>query len=107
MWIARDKDGQLVLFTHKPTRGQYEWNETMHFWMYLSACNDNGEYTDFVYGFKNLTWEDEPIEVRLETEEKPMKFRLSEEAIKMIEKDTGKLINQLKSQPLHYHDMIV
>ena len=54
LWVARDKDGLLVLFRGKPTRcdNQKEWSG----WFLNSMKNAF---------FPELTWEDEPIEVEL------------------------------------------
>ena len=55
MWIARDKDGELTLFSNKPHRyTEVWWNDEFNDTMIL---NQNM--------FPNLTWEDEPIEVEL------------------------------------------
>lgn len=64
LWVARDKDGLLVLFRGKPIRDN-DYKE----WCTSDYCKDKHLYnsclpinTSF---FKNLTWEDEPIEVEL------------------------------------------
>ena len=57
MWIARDKDGHLVLFTKdKPIRSLNDWQDQNNSatWVYIDDC-----YAPM------LTWEDEPIEVKL------------------------------------------
>ena len=64
LWVARDKDGLLVLFRGKPIRDN-DYKE----WCTSDYCKDKHLYnsclpinTSF---FKNLTWEDEPLEVVL------------------------------------------
>lgn len=64
MWIARDKDGQLTLFTNKPHRcTAVGWDNES--WDVESM----DEFTDMMILnldlFPNLTWEDEPIEIEL------------------------------------------
>jgi len=69
MWIARDKDGQLTLFTNKPHRcTDVGWDNES--WDVVSM----DEFTDTMILnpnlFPNLTWEDEPIEVELALKKK-------------------------------------
>ena len=69
MWIARDKDGQLTLFTNKPHRcTDVGWNNES--WDVVSM----DEFTDMMILnptlFQNLTWENEPIEVELTLKKK-------------------------------------
>ena len=69
MWIARDKDGQLTLFTNKPHRcTDVGWDNES--WDVVSM----DEFTDTMILnpnlFPNLTWEDEPIEVELTLKKK-------------------------------------
>lgn len=54
LWVARDKSGFLFAYKDKPTRcdNQKEW-----FGHFLSLVKNSY--------FQNLTWEDEPIEVKL------------------------------------------
>ena len=64
MWIARDKDKKLYLFTTKPRRVS-EWGE---WWSVDSPQNYN--CSELCEGlseglFPDLRWEDEPIEVDL------------------------------------------
>ena len=64
MWIARDKDGELNLYTHKPNRcTAVGWNNES--WDIQST----DEYVNFMTldpsMFPELTWDDEPIEVEL------------------------------------------
>lgn len=101
MWVARDKDERLVLFTHKPIRCKNDWKPSDYFWMYLSSYDEDERCIDFVSDFKTLSWGDEPIEVELTLKALPIKFRLSEETKKIIEKDTGKTIEEIKKCPLY------
>ena len=64
MWIARDKDGELTLFSNKPHRctsigKDNEYWDIVLVNKYTSAMILNSNM------FPNLTWEDEPIEVEL------------------------------------------
>lgn len=64
MWVARDKDGDLNLFSHKPHRcTDVGWDNES--WDVVSEDN----LIDFMLinpnMFPDLTWEDEPIEVEL------------------------------------------
>ena len=63
MWVARDKDGALWLFTHKPERSsfskRFEWelpDDVVSF-----ASRMQLPYTMF----PGLKWEDDPLEVVL------------------------------------------
>ena len=64
LWVARDKDGLLVLFRGKPVRDN-DYKE----WCTNDYCEDKHLYNSCLpintSLFKNLTWEDEPIEVEL------------------------------------------
>lgn len=66
MWIARDKDGELYLFTFvKPVRIE-EDNE--NYWIKDEYCGDLADcirLDDKL--FPDLKWEDEPVEVNLIT----------------------------------------
>lgn len=55
MWVARDKSGTLALYTERPVRSTCVgvWSLRGEF-IYLDEDDPN---------FKNLTWEDEPVEV--------------------------------------------
>jgi hypothetical protein len=69
MWIARDKDGQLTLFTNKPHRcTDVGWDNES--WDVVSM----DEFTDMMILnptlFPNLTWKNEPIEVELTLKKK-------------------------------------
>ena len=64
LWVARDKDGLLVLFRGKPVRDN-DYKE----WCTSDYCEDKHLYNSClpinISFFKNLTWDDEPIEVEL------------------------------------------
>ena len=93
MWIARDKEGNLLFWDcdEKPVR------VCASTW----ACNNHRGvgYLDSSL-FPELKWEDEPIEVDITIKDKSIKFRLSDETKKLIEKDTGKTIEELQNQRL-------
>ena len=58
MWIARDKNGELILFRDYPKR-----NINMN--NYDRLVNSIVLYDDDYPQYKTLSWEDEPIEVEL------------------------------------------
>ena len=58
MWIARDKNGELILFRDYPKR-----NINMN--SYDRLVNSIVLYDDDYPQYKTLSWEDEPIEVEL------------------------------------------
>ena len=64
MWVARDKDGQLTLFSDKPHRCMEVGlkNESWDI-VAMNAFTDMMVLNSDV--FPDLTWEDEPIEVEL------------------------------------------
>lgn len=64
MWLARDKEGNLYLYTLKPNVGENG---------FVCSTDSNGKWCDYVELDKNLypeiTWENSPKEViRLITE---------------------------------------
>jgi hypothetical protein len=58
MWVARDKSGLLALYTKRPVRSTSVgvWSFREGEFMLLDEGDPN---------FKDLTWEDEPVEVWL------------------------------------------
>ena len=62
MWIARDKDGALLLFKHKPIREKL-YDGTVY---WQSDIIDNVVEIDG--SLSDITWEDEPREVGLKIE---------------------------------------
>jgi hypothetical protein len=58
MWVARDKSGLLALYTKRPVRSTSVgvWSFREGEFMLLDEDDPN---------FKDLTWEDEPVEVWL------------------------------------------
>ena len=60
MWVARDKDGELTLYSNKPRRCEFigwnheSWDSGNDYWIELDSKL-----------FPDLTWDDEPIEVEL------------------------------------------
>ena len=53
-WAARDWDGSLWLYLHKPTRGNEKW-----------CCGGTGFMQINATLLPSLGWEDEPIEIEL------------------------------------------
>lgn len=61
MWIARDKNGDLNLFTHRPLRFNGEWLISD-----IDLIHNGAKYMPIDNRlFPNLKWKDEPIEVDL------------------------------------------
>lgn len=73
MWIARNKDGDIRIFSHKPKR-----NNTNISWT-IQNC-DYGYVVDDVTkeALKDLTWEDEPIKVKVAI---PMEYYVNKHLI--------------------------
>lgn len=72
MWVARDKDivsdhgGTLNLFENFPYRVTVGIKNPKEFWSDYSTGGDEMELDENEHlEFKNLKWEDEPIEVEL------------------------------------------
>lgn len=59
MYVARDKDGQLWLFTYKPRRSTDAW----HYAEGDDGYGDIMELNPELY--PEVTWDSEPIEVTL------------------------------------------
>lgn len=70
MYVVRDKDGDLWLFTSKPVRVKERLNhEEYEYWEKPEYPDDGDDAYDVIYVdsklFPELKWEDEPIEVKL------------------------------------------
>lgn len=68
MWVARDKDGELLLYSHKPHRCTAPgWNN--EYWDSPDLVDDEDETIDTMILnpklFPGVTWETEPLEVVL------------------------------------------
>lgn len=69
LWLARDKDGELFLFSHKPHRcTDTGWNNEC--WDAPNMPSEGeSEYIDTLELdpnlFKEITWENEPQKVKL------------------------------------------
>ena len=55
-WIARDKDGQLYIYSSKPTRHNIIWIQGNTF------CEVSKKADESLMG-RHITWEDEPVEI--------------------------------------------
>ena len=65
MWIARDMDGQLHLFVYRPCRHYYR-KEGKFKW------ESDGQSMDVDRNsFNEITWESEPVEVKLISMDRP------------------------------------
>ena len=63
MWVARDKDGALWLFTHKPERSSFDKRFE---WELPDNALADGHGMPLPYDmFPGVTWETEPLEVVL------------------------------------------
>lgn len=58
-WVARDKDGTLILYKGKPVRGSLDKDK----WVSFGVHWENFEIDSSL--FPDLKWEDEPVEVKL------------------------------------------
>ena len=112
MWIARDKEGYLFGFNHKPVRTNY--NETGYYGWIIDT--NNIPLNDVISIqvqmshimlpkelFPNLTWDDEPIEVGLielnSTNEEPIDDTIVlTRYYKDYEKEHEWFVNMLKRQ---------
>lgn len=63
-YIARDKDGILALWLGKPHRGKYIWTSKGNK-MLMAADIELNLYGLNIDDYKDLKWEDEPVEVFL------------------------------------------
>lgn len=74
MWVAKDEDGYMAAYHHKPIRGQGEWfaseedtvdvhkeNGEVWYGIELTIPLSERDYQNF----QSLKWEDEPIEVEI------------------------------------------
>lgn len=61
-WLATDKDGQSFVYKEKPHRAKYF--KVDEYWDSDKDCYfiDN-EAVEVILG-RNLTWEDEPVEIK-------------------------------------------
>lgn len=93
MWVARDKNGCLHLFSVMPKRhsscGLEYWKVDVP---YSTITLDDKEYPELTW----LTWEDEPVEVNL-TLVKPFHFKLTEEAKQVVEKNTSYSTDEIRN----------
>ena len=58
LWIARDKNGELCLYSDKPHR-RLDWG----IWQVVLLCDIFSNIPNNI--FPDITWEEEPIEVEL------------------------------------------
>jgi hypothetical protein len=70
-YVARDKDGSLFLHIGKPIRGETEFYSELYYDHVEFYCCD---YSFEVFGlnkndYANLKWEDEPLEVVVNTKD--------------------------------------
>lgn len=66
MWVSRDESGHLNMFIDKPTRLNVHWVGLLIGSLSIHLYHEKGSvFEDFVKGFENLTWKDEPVEVSL------------------------------------------
>ena len=63
MWLARDKDETLWLFTYKPRKGEEEWESTNFYNKNFTCMILNGSL------FPEVKWSDEePTKVKITIE---------------------------------------
>lgn len=93
MWITREENGLLRLYTKKPYR------YIGGIWR-IPNDGDCVNISDEEYPqCKSITWEDDPIWVDLVLS-KPFNFKLSEEIKEKLEKDFGDSIENIKKTPI-------
>jgi len=61
LWVAKDQDGSLWLFSEKPTRSEKEEGSWICDGSFMMLPRNLEEGLQF----SGLTWESEPVEVRL------------------------------------------
>lgn len=67
-YVARDKDGELWLYLSKPVRGSISFLHNTHGSTIVSSCGF--EYLGLNEDdYKDLKWEDKPVEVFLNLED--------------------------------------
>ena len=66
-YVARDMNGRIFLYLGRPFRGSNEFLSNEHGNIMLNSMKKFGLNPD---DFKNLKWEDEPVEVFVNMEEK-------------------------------------
>lgn len=68
MWLARDKDGDLYLYTHKPHKNTDPTFDTES-WCTPDFVDDNDDIINAAEinpkFFPEVTWDTEPLEVEL------------------------------------------
>ena len=67
-YVARDKNGKLWLYIGKPFKGSYEYRDDMNKGVCLLTCRLNCFRLN-CEDYKDLKWEDEPIEVFINMED--------------------------------------
>ena len=77
MWVARDKDGTLNLWFNKPKRAVNFWycQQKQDGWKGTEEFIQNKHEIDGKQ-FPKLTWDDEPIEVKIESLEELRKGQI-------------------------------
>lgn len=100
MWLTKDEpytgfpNGRIKLHINKPYKLCGVWDSEDN-----SITCDPYMYLSEEFNMKELTY-DEPLEVEL-TIRRPFKFKLSEETESLLEKETGKSIEELQGTPLN------
>jgi hypothetical protein len=65
MWLARDKEGELMLFINKPYRiTEVVYDGKVNSWWDTDKSNDRG-YEIYSDTYPELTFENSPVEVEL------------------------------------------
>ena len=62
-YVARNKRGELLLYLKKPIRLKTTFISYYHVGMFINVAKNFSEYGLNPDDFKNLKWEDEPVEV--------------------------------------------
>lgn len=68
-YVARDKNGELVLWLGKPCRCVYYWSFNSRYNIVMASNKELSLYGLDIKDYDNLKWEDEPVEVFLNLED--------------------------------------
>ena len=67
-YLARDKNGELLLYMSKPFRGINKFHSHLNGCI-ITSENDFSNFGLNKYDYSNLKWEDEPVEVFIKMED--------------------------------------
>lgn len=93
MWVARDKDGSLWLYTSKPNRQckVYRWTSENVLFTSMRLCEDI---------FPSLKWDNEPVEVKIIRRENNLKNKM------YVARDKDGYLSVHNTKPIRYEDRL-